>query len=426
MNPSPEALPTSNEDECALVKGLVESIVQTRTAIAALQAFETTMLAAAVSLADERAARGPAGSAESDMPLRSIAAEIATALRLSDRSVQRQLSDAHVLAGRFPATLAALGEGRISRSHVAAITEAGGSIEDDDARAEYEAQVIGRALSETPGRLRPIARMLAERARSRSVDERHAEARSRRRVVVTDLDDGMAELFAVLPAALAHGIHDRLTSLAQAVRQPNAESDAAAPADPRSIDELRADVLCDLALSGTPAGHGEGLDAITATVQITVPVLTLLGSGSAPATLAGHGPIDRDTAKRLTAGAPGWDRVLTHPITGAVLAVDRYRPTEELRRFLRVRDEHCRFPGCRTAARRSDIDHTHDAASGGLTREDNLAHLCRRHHMLKHSSTWTVKQVGGGVLEWTSPTQRTYVDSPAPTLRFVPGDPPPF
>ncbi|KQZ85723.1 hypothetical protein ASD56_05370 [Microbacterium sp. Root166] len=426
MNPSPEALPTSNEDECALVKGLVESIVQTRTAIAALQAFETTMLAAAVSLADEQAARRPAESAASDMPLRSIAAEIATALRISDRSVQRQLSDAHALAGRFPATLAALGDGRISRAHVAAITEAGGSIEDDDARAEYEAQVIGRALSETPGRLRPIARMLAERARSRCVDERHAEARSRRRVVVTDLDDGMAELFSVLPAALAHGIHDRLTSMALAIRQSTAESDAAAPADPRSIDELRADVVCDLALSGTPAGHGEGLDAIAATVQITVPVLTLLGSGNAPATLAGQGPIDLDTAKRLTAGAPGWDRVLTHPITGAVLAVDRYRPTEELRRFLRVRDEHCRFPGCRTAARRSDIDHTHDAALGGATREDNLAHLCRRHHVLKHASTWTVKQVGGGVLEWTSPTHRRYVDSPAPTLRFVPGDPPPF
>ena len=35
-----------------------------------------------------------------------------------------------------------------------------------------------------------------------------------------------------------------------------------------------------------------------------------------------------------------------HPHTGATLAVDRYRPSAELRRFLRVRDERCRFPGC--------------------------------------------------------------------------------
>ncbi len=406
------------------MQGLVESIVQTRTAIAALQAFETTMFAAAVSLADEQAARGPSDTAASDMPLRSIAAEIAAALRLSDRSVQRQLSDAYALTARFPATLAALGDGRISRAHVATITEAGGSIEDDARRAEYETHVIDRAQSETPGRLRPIARILAERAQSHSIEERHARARSRRRVVVTDLDDGMAELFAVLPATLAHGIRDRLTSMAQAVR--HASQAPHGTGEPRSMDELRADLLCDLALAASPRGHGDGLDAIAATVQITVPVLALLGSGNAPATLAGYGPIDLDAAKRLTAGAPGWDRVLTHPVTGAVLAVDRYRPTEELRRFLRVRDEHCRFPGCRMNARRSDIDHTHDAALGGATCEDNLAHLCRRHHVLKHATSWFVKQIGGGVLQWTSPTRRTYIDSPAPTLRFTSGDPPPF
>ena len=442
--------------ELALLSGLVESLRQTRTAMGALQAFETQMLAAAVALAEEQAARGPAGTVAADMPLRAIAAEIATALHVSDRSLQRQLSDAHTATHRFPAALAALADGRISRAHLSVIVDAGLGIDDEVARADYEAQAVGRAETETPGRLRPIARMLAERALSRSIDERHAAARSKRRVVVTDLDDGMAELLAILPATLAHGIHDRLSSMARAVRaadepvgvsaQTTLGPDAAAQApagaqagaeapgpavavavtDDRSIDEVRADLLCDLVLSGQPVGHGDGLEFIAATVQVTVPVLALLGADGDPATLAGHGPIDADTARRLTAAAPGWDRVLTHPVSGAVLAVDRYRPSEELRRHLRVRDEHCRFPGCSVSTTHADLDHTIDAALGGPTAEANLAHLCRRHHVLKHASAWTVEQIGGGVLEWVSPTGRRYVDSPGPTLRFAPTDPPPF
>ena len=439
--------PTSGE--LALLGGLVQSLQQTRIAMGALQAFETQMLAAAVALADEQAARGRADSVAADLPLRAIAAEIATALRVSDRSLQRQLSDAHTATHRFPATLAALGDGRISRAHLSVIIDAGVGIAADDARADYEGQAIRRALTETPGRLRPIVRMLAERAQSRSIDERHAAARSKRRVVVTDLDDGMAELLAILPATLAHGIHDRLTTMARAVLDFDAQrsADEAAPEDvdqmdaaahaervplpdSRSVDELRADLLCDLALSAQPVGHGDGLEAIVATVQVAVPVLTLIGDrdggDSEPAKLAGHGPIDADTARRLTAAAPGWDRVLTHPISGAVLTVDRYRPSEELRRHLRVRDEHCRFPGCSVSTTRADLDHTIDAALGGATTEANLAHLCRRHHVLKHASGWTVEQVGGGVLRWVSPTGRAYVDSPGPTVRFQSGEPPPF
>lgn len=118
---------------------------------------------------------------------------------------------------------------------------------------------------------------------------------------------------------------------------------------------------------------------------------------------------------------------MTHPVTGAVLAVDRYRPGADLLRALRARDEHCRFPGCRQPLRRCDVDHTHDAALGGLTEIHNLAHLCRRHHTLKHATDWQVEQVGGGSLEWTSPTGLVYIDVPTPTLRFTPsGDPPPF
>jgi hypothetical protein len=161
-------------------------------------------------------------------------------------------------------------------------------------------------------------------------------------------------------------------------------------------------------------------------------VLTALGHDTAPAELTGHAPIDTATALRLAGTATGWDRVLTHPITGTVLAVDRYRPTDHLKRILRVRDEHCRFPGCRIPTRRCDIDHTIAAEHDGPTELTNLAHLCRRHHTLKHHSAWRVKQTPDGILHWTSPTGKVYPDLPARTLTFTheqgaePGPPAPF
>lgn len=103
---------------------------------------------------------------------------------------------------------------------------------------------------------------------------------------------------------------------------------------------------------------------------------------------------------------------MTCPVTGTILAVDRYRPSEEIRRALRVRDEHCRFPGCRQPAHRCDADHSLAAAEDGETSLNNLALLCRRHHVMKHAAAWSITHQGHGVLEWTSPSGRTYVDTP--------------
>ena len=196
---------------------------------------------------------------------------------------------------------------------------------------------------------------------------------------------------------------------------------------------MRVDLLVDLVLTRTPTAHDSEdglLGAITARVEVTVPVSALMGANGAhhtapPAELDGLCPIDIETARRLAGAASGWERVLTHPISGALLAVDRYRPGDQLKRHLRARDQHCRFPACGLAARRCDIDHTHAAAAGGATCERNLAHLCRRHHTLKHHSPWRVRHGENGILEWRSPTGRVYTDRPPAqnTVRFAPSDP---
>lgn len=393
---------------------VVDAFADVRRRQGALDAEEIRILARAAALVDDAGERGT----RREIARRSLIAELATATRMSEWSVTRQVGRCSDLCERFAPAVDALERGEISRRHLTVIHEAGIAIHDDADRAAYLSFALERARSTTPGRLAPLVRTRAERLLDRTLDERAAEGRDRRRVEVNDLPDGMAELIATLPATLAHGIHDRLSRQTRCVVDAGGTDDV----DTRTSDQVRADVFTDLLLTGTPdtCVGGEGLGEIRAIVQVTVPVLTMVGRGDEPALLAGYRPIDTDTARDLAAGAAGWERVMTSPLTGDVLAVDRYRVPAGLQRLLRARDEHCRFPGCRRPVWRCDIDHTQDAALGGETRSDNLAHLCRRHHTLKHASAWTVEQVSPGVLVWTSPSGRRHTDRPEPTVRFVP------
>lgn len=402
----------------------VDAFEAGRVARAAADAAEIRVLAAAAASTAHESGASVEQRRRSELSRRAMIADLATSTRMSELTVTRLMTVAVDLCARFAAGVDALQSGRISRQHLSVIHDLGDRITDDAARAEFLALAIDRAERTTPGRLRPALRSIAERFLEQPMDERHGSARTRRDVVVIDLPDGMAALTLTDQATLIHGISDRITSIARSViaaRPAPGEGDGE-PADERSMDQLRADIATDLLLTAAPedCATGTGLAAIHATVQVTVPVLTITGASSEPALLSGYGPIDLETARELAAGEPGWERVMTHPVTGAVLCVDRYRPGASLDRFLAARDEHCRFPGCRRPVWRCDIDHTVGAACGGPTRHDNLAHLCRRHHVLKTIEAWTVEQVSPGVLVWTSPTGRKHTDLPEPVVRFVP------
>lgn len=427
---SMNAMVAASDEQMKTLDALVEMARDAERSVNAMQAARDGVLALASRLAMSMVEeQGDAD--EADLTVRTVAAELAAALRVSDRTVQRRMADAEVKVDRFPAVWQAQGAGRISAGHTRVIVDAGMHIEDPDARAAFAARVLEFAEDESPNRLRPIAERLAEQYQSRSLEERHQQAREKRSVWAKEHPDGMAELGIFGPAALVHGAHDRLTQMEKALtaaHKQNADADSGAGedcgegpvADPRTLGQKRADLALDLLLTGAPAGHDtpDGmLAAITPVVTVTVPALTLMGATgieSPAAELEGRSPIDAGTARLLAGAATGWDRVLTHPISGGLLAVDRYRPGEHLKRHLRARDQRCRFPGCGMPARNDDLDHTKDAALGGPTSDDNLAALCRRHHVLKHQTPWHVTQIDDGLLKWTSPTGHVYTDKPPP------------
>lgn len=199
------------------------------------------------------------------------------------------------------------------------------------------------------------------------------------------------------------------------------------PADERSIDQIRADLLADLLLGADPtAAQGNGLQNIKATIQVTIGAATLVDADDQTAQLDGHGELHPDVARVLAGMSAGWTRLFLDP-TGMVTETDSYTPTAGMRRFLRARDQHCRFPGCRMPTHRTEIDHNHDHALGGRTSTDNLAHLCKTHHALKHPDIsarhrWTALQLPNSDVRWTSPSGQIYADAVPRRVMFVPSD----
>lgn len=398
----------------------LDALAETRTVLASMQAREQRLLARLETLALDGAGSDSTGKSR-EIAWRSMAAEIAVATHQSDRTVQSMMGRATELVSKLPLTLDALECGRISLSHTRVILEHSSGL-DPEAVAEYERLALARAESTTPGKLASAARMISAKLRTQTFEDRHSSACESRCVTIRDLDDGMSELLHLLPTPFAAAIFDRLTRQAKAV---------AATGDPRTRDQLRSDLVTDLLLTGEPAS-GDGAphtaaEGIHAEIAITIPVLTLLGKGDEPAVLSGRGPIDRDTALRLASGVSEFTRIMTHPVSGMVLAADTYRPSASLRRYLAARDQHCQFPTCNRDVRWCDIDHTVAWENGGKSVPENLAHLCRGHHTLKHHARWKVRQVAPGVLEWTTPQGEIVSGAEPPGPRFAYDDsPPPF
>ena len=372
-----------------------------------------------------------------------IVSEVACVLTVGERSASALLAESHELTTTLPQTLAALQEGSISWQHARVMVDETSGL-DPAGAAALEAHFLGpeaarasrrcRAGELIPGRFRHKARTWRERHHPVSIEKRHAKSVLDRRVEYAPDRDGMAWLSAYLPADQAAGIWNRLTASARALQGPT---------ESRTLTQLRVDSFAAWLLSagftmssptdgsaeaaaGSPgaddgvAGRVLAADGIdggrvpspAAQVLVTVPVFALMGLTDEPALLDGYGPIPASMARNLVAdGAGSFHRVLTDPRDGAPLEIgrDSYRIPPAIRRWLRMRDGKCPFPGCSNQSLDNEADHLLAWADGGTTGISNLGQPCPKHHKLKHTTAWTptpaTKDAPPG---WTSPTGRHY------------------
>jgi hypothetical protein len=270
---------------------------------------------------------------------------------------------------------------------------------------------------------------------------RHRRARERRRVDrPTPLPDGMASLYAVMPAVDLVALDLALDAAARTAR---------AAGDRRTSDQLRADALASVGhhalatgwigappdplgergFEGTSGGTRGAfrlgrIGGVEPRINVTVPLTVLLGQDGPPdpsvgvhgaqrvppvAALDGYGPISPDVARALALGGT-WQRLVTDPRSGVVLDVGRrrYTPPPELARLVRARDRFCVRPGCGARAQSCDLDHTVPFHLGGPTALANLGPLCPGDHALKSQGVYRVEQPEPGVFEFHLPSGHSY------------------
>jgi hypothetical protein len=338
-----------------------------------------------------------------DIAMDAAIADIAMRLSIAEGTVVTMARQADLLSSRAPHAWDLFLHGEVSAANARCVAA---TLESLPENRETDAALDGKAVEWAalpPARFRDRMRTLRERLHPISLTDRHAEAAKGRRVWREDDRDGMAWLGVQLTAPDADAAWQRIDGIARHL--------AERPDEARTLDQLRADAVADML-----TGRSDPATEPRATVAVLVPMMSLLGLSEEPATLDGYGPIDAETARRLTAHAPSLSRILTHPVSSTILDVDRttYRPPADLKRWLALRDGTCRFFGCGRSARHCDLDHTQRWADGGTTSAANLAHLSKRHHTLKDESRWKVEQHPGGILTWTSPTGAIRTTDPPP------------
>lgn len=351
-----------------------------------------------------------------DLAWRDLRAEVAAVIHIHEKAAQTQLETARRLVHDFPTTLNGMRDGAVSERHAQILVREATGLSPEGI-TEYEARLLPSASLLMPTRFEKLAREIRASLEPEALIQRHQEALADRRVAIEAAPDGMAWFGALLSAEDAIGAAAAVAGIARSLKVQGEE---------RTFGQIEADVFRDLLVDATgvtppPANSAEPVPSpgarrgVRAEILIHVPVMTAMGESDDAAVLDGYGPIDADTARQLCADAPGFIRVLTDPADGATLSFGRttYRVPAELKRYLRVRDEVCRFVGCTRSAALCDIDHTIPWAEDGETVEANLAHLCRGHHRLKERGRWRIGHDPGGTLKWTSPTGRTYQTRPA-------------
>ncbi|UKA70656.1 HNH endonuclease signature motif containing protein [Arthrobacter sp. FW306-06-A] len=379
--------------------------IEAATAAAKVQVLATYADAA-------EALEAPAETAyESSAREMSLVAEVACVLTVGERAASALLGEAHALTTSLPAALNALQAGAISWQHARIIVDETTGL-NDAAAAALEAHFLnpeapnaarGAAAGElVPARFRRKVRAWRERHHPESLEIRHVKSVEDRRMEYSPDRNGMAWVSLYMAADKACAIWNKSSALARGLQGPD---------EPRTLTQLRADVAEKLLLCGTgqPAGSGP---ALKADVLVTVPVFSLLGATDEPAELDNFGPIPASMARKLVAeGAGSFYRVLVDPRDGAPLELGRtnYRLTEPLKRWLRMRDGKCTFPGCSNPSQDNEADHLKAWQDGGSTGISNLGQLCPKHHRLKHRTGWSPGPAARNEPPgWVSPTGRKY------------------
>jgi len=164
--------------------------------------------------------------------------------------------------------------------------------------------------------------------------------------------------------------------------------------DHRTRDQRMADALFERCTGNKPAD-----------LQVTATIETLMAlSGAAAGEMEFSLPLSSTSVQRIAC-----DCSVTRVLLGQesmTIDVGRSRRVIDgaLRKALRLRDQHCQWPGCERPASYCDGHHVVHWAHGGGTDLDNLVLLCKRHHRMVHEGGWQLIRTDKGKIVVIAPT----------------------
>lgn len=339
-----------------------------------------------------------------DHAVEAASAEIAAALRLTRRTADREMTMALDLHRRLPIVLRALEAGQIDLARARVLVN--GTLHLSVAAArDTVARIIDDAARLTTGQLGAKLRTVCIEVDPDESRARYEHSVADRRVVVEATVEGTANLLAFdVPPDKAAAAKKRLTELAMERKNQG---------DPRSIDQLRADILLELVNGDTTAnGSGGGI------LDLATDLETLAGLADHPGELAGYGPVIADIARQVAEHQRDgeWRWTLIDPDTRRPIdaGITRRRPTKAQRRLVETRHCTCIHPGCRMPSINCDLDHRVPWSEQQITDTSNLAPLCRYHHRIRHQAGWRYRPLPNGDYLFTTPLNHKYTSSGRP------------
>jgi hypothetical protein len=367
--------------------------------------------------------------------------EVAVALRLSPVTGESRILESQELMGAWRPMLAAMLAGTLTIEHVRAIGRQlrnvpGFGSADLVEAAEYAkhcdevlAAVVPFAARHTPGEAGKKTRALvtaidpvgARKRRRKSAEQDHG-------VFVNPVEPGTSEIRAVMPTAHADAVMQAVNTLARDERFEVA--DGCITRGQRRVAALVALMLGDPGSVGQVAGPVSEAK-LNVHVNVLVPLDTIVGASEQGGRI-GNTPCTADEVTDLIAQAAlesSTIRRLVTDSTGCILDAGRrhYLASDLQKLVIRIRDQHCRFPGCNRPAERCEIDHAKPYDAGGHTDTCNLGPLCKFHHEMKTGGYWHITASHrNGSCTWRSPLGRIYQHTPPDLVPPPPHDPPPF
>ena len=263
----------------------------------------------------------------------------------------------------------------------------------------------------TPRRVQAAARALAAELDPEAAVRRAAKGAADRRVTIRPAPDTMSRVCGLLPVAQGVAAWANLRASARAIKSAG---------DPRTETQIMADLFVERLTGQATAA------AVPVEIQLVMTPDSLLGSSQRPARI-GAEVVPAGTARALAAhpDAPTWlRRLFTDPVTGSATGTDprRRRFGTADARLIRLRDQHCRHPGCDGSI--SDLDHVRRAADDGPTSPANAQGTCEAHNLVKEMPRWHSRvhdpRPGHHTVEVTTPTGHTYWSHAPPALPHPP------